>query len=183
MKSQTSDSALQDDLLRHRLDNIISLQHPLARVAERIDWEGMNNLLDEYYEEAVVGQPPKPARLMAGLLYLKQTFALSDEELIARWVENSCWEYFCGETYFQHLKSLPRLNRQAKTRGIALRQSCTRTGKRLAIKASRYAHARQYRLMRKALKQLRERLGRVVRGIERKTARWAMQPDRTCVGS
>jgi hypothetical protein len=29
----------------------------------------------------VVGLPPKPARLMAGLLYLKHTFALSDEEL------------------------------------------------------------------------------------------------------
>ena len=69
---------VSDDLFRHRLDNIISLQHPLARLAERIDWEGMNNLLGEYYEEAVVGQPPKPTRLMAGLLYLKHTFALLD---------------------------------------------------------------------------------------------------------
>ena len=89
MKPQTPDSALQDDLVRYRLDNIISLQHPLARLAERIDWEGMSNLLDEYYEEAVVRQPPKPTRLMAGLLYLQQTFALSNEELIARRVENS----------------------------------------------------------------------------------------------
>jgi hypothetical protein len=39
---------------------------------------------------------------MAGLLYLKHTFALSDEELIARWVENAYWQSFCGETYFQH---------------------------------------------------------------------------------
>jgi IS5 family transposase len=62
----------------------------------------MNRLLGEYYEDAVVGQPPKPTRLMAGLLYLKDTFALSDEELIARWVENAYWQYFCGETYFQH---------------------------------------------------------------------------------
>lgn len=49
----------------------------------------MNQLLGEYYEEAVMGQPPKLTRLMAGLLYLKHTFALSDEELIARWVENA----------------------------------------------------------------------------------------------
>jgi IS5 family transposase len=243
MKPKTPDSAPQDDLFRHRLDNIISLQHPLARLAERIDWEGMNSLLGEYYEDAVVGQPPKPTRLMAGLLYLKHTFALSDDELIARWVENAYWQYLCGETYFQHeppihptsltryrrrlgasgceellqltieagvaervieerdmaevlvdttvmekaityptdsklyLKSLQRLNHQAKAHGIVLRQSYTRTAKRLAIKASRYAHARQYRRMRKTLKQLKGRLGRVVRDIERKTTDWEALPD------
>jgi IS5 family transposase len=203
----------------------------------------MNGVLGEYYEEAVVGQPPKPTRLMAGLLYLKHTFALSDEEVVARWVENAYWQYFCGETYFQHeppihptsltryrqrlgqagceellqltieagkaervieerdltevlvdttvmekaityptdsklyLKSLLRLTRQAKAQGIVLRQSYTRTAKILAIKASRYAHARQYRRMRKALKQLKGRLGRVVRDIERKTADWPTLPD------
>jgi IS5 family transposase len=243
MKPQTPEDAPQDDLFRHRLDNIISMQHPLVRLAGRIDWDAMNRLLGDYYEEAVVGQPPKPTRLMAGLLYLKHTFALSDEELVARWVENAYWQYFCGETYFQHeppihptsltryrqrlgpagceellqltieagvaeqvieerdmaevlvdttvmekaisyptdsklyLKSLLRLNRQAKAHGIVLRQSYTRTGKRLAIKASRYAHARQYRRMRKALKQLKGRLGRVVRDIKRKTADWRLLPD------
>ena len=76
-----------------------------------------------------------------------------------------------------HLKSRLRLNRRAKAHGIALRQSCTRTAKALAIKASRYAHARQYRWMRKALKQLKGRLGRVVRDIERKTVDWPTLPD------
>jgi IS5 family transposase len=243
MKPQTPDDAPQDDLFRHRLDNIISLKHPLVRLAQRIDWEAMNQLFGEYYEETAVGQPPKPTRLMAGLLYLKHTFALSDEALISRWVENAYWQYFCGETYFQHeppihptsltryrqrlgqagceellqltieagvaervidqrdmaevlvdttvmgkaityptdsklyLKSLLRLNREAKAHGIVLRQSYTRTAKRLAIKASRYAHARQYRRMRKTLKQLKGRLGRVVRDIERKTADWPTLPD------
>jgi IS5 family transposase len=81
---------------------IISLKHPLVRLAQRIDWEVMNQLFGEYYEETAVGQPPKPTRLVAGLLYLKHTFALSDEALIARWVENAYWQYFCGETYFKH---------------------------------------------------------------------------------
>jgi IS5 family transposase len=75
-----------------------------------------------------------------------------------------------------YLKSLQRLTRQAKAHGIVLRQSYTRTGKRLAIKASRYAHARQYRRMRKVLKQLKGRLGRVVRDIERKSADWPAVP-------
>ena len=243
MKPRSTDTSTQDDLFRHRLDNIISLTHPLVRLSERIDWDGMNGLLGDYYEDAVVGQPPKPTRLMAGLLYLKHTFALSDEELIARWVENAYWQYFCGETFFQHeppihptsltryrqrlgvagceellaltidagvaervieerdmaevlidttvmekaisyptdsklyLKSLLRLNRQAKAHGVVLRQSYTRTAKRLAIKTSRYAHARQFKRMRKALKQLRGRLGRVVRDIERKTADWSTLPE------
>jgi IS5 family transposase len=102
MKLQTPDDAPQDDLFRHRLDNIISLQHPLARLADRIDWEAMNQWLGGYYEQAVVGQPPKPTRLTAGLLDLKHVFALSDEVLIARWVEHPYYRYFCGETYFQH---------------------------------------------------------------------------------
>jgi len=89
----TTSGAPQDDLFRHRLDNILSLKQSW-RLA------GRNSLLGEYYEEAVVGEPPKPTRLMAGLLYLKHTFALSDEALIDRWVENAYWQYFYGETYF-----------------------------------------------------------------------------------
>jgi hypothetical protein len=58
VKPKMPDSTPQDELFRHRLDNIISLQHPLVRLAEAaegIDWEGMNSLLGQYYEDAVVG--------------------------------------------------------------------------------------------------------------------------------
>jgi IS5 family transposase len=48
------------------------------------------------------GRPAIAARLVAGLLYLQHTFALSDEEVVWRWVENSYWQLFCGETWFQH---------------------------------------------------------------------------------
>jgi hypothetical protein len=27
---------------------------------------------------------------------------LSDEVIVWSWVENPCWQYFCGEEYFQH---------------------------------------------------------------------------------
>ena len=40
--------------------------------------------------------------MIAGLLYLQHTFALSDEALIWSWVENPYWQHFCGETHFQH---------------------------------------------------------------------------------
>ena len=58
-----------------------------------------------------------------------------------------------------YLKSLQRMNQQAKAHGIKLCQSYTRTAKHLAIKAGRDAHARQYRRMRKALKQLKGSAG------------------------
>ena len=47
----------------------------------------------------------------------------------------------------------------------------------MAIKVSRYVHARQYRRMRKALKQHKGRLGRVVCDIERRKADWPTLPD------
>ena len=36
--------------------------------------------------------------MMIGRHILKHTFALSDEEICARWVENPYFQYFCGET-------------------------------------------------------------------------------------
>lgn len=47
------------------------------------------------------GRQAKPVRLMVGLLLLKQMFNVSDEQLIAQWVQNPYWQAFCGMTRFQ----------------------------------------------------------------------------------
>lgn len=39
---------------------------------------------------------------MVGLQLLKHTSDLSDEEVVAVWVENPYWQHFCGEQYFCH---------------------------------------------------------------------------------
>lgn len=52
--------------------------------------------------------------------------------------------------------------------GITLRQNYNREAPRLAIQVGRYAHAKQYKRMRKTLRTLRGRGGRVHREIERK---------------
>jgi IS5 family transposase len=52
--------------------------------------------------------------------------------------------------------------------GIALRQSYVRVGRAAEHQAGRYAHARQYRRMRREIRRLRTWLGRVIRDIERK---------------
>jgi IS5 family transposase len=37
---------------------------------------------------------------MAALLYLKNAFNKSDEDVIQRWGETSAWQYFSGNEYF-----------------------------------------------------------------------------------
>lgn len=63
-----------------------------------------------------------------------------------------------------------RLVRLAKKLGVALRQSYTRVGKFALIKHQRYAHARQFKRAKRALRRLKTYLGRVMRDITRKTA-------------
>ena len=57
----------------------------------------------------------------------------------------------------------------AKKRGIELRQSYARVGEEQHRQQSRYAHARQMKRAAKAIKRLKNYLGRVIREIERNT--------------
>jgi IS5 family transposase len=67
-------------------------------------------------------------------------------------------------------KALQSPVRQAKRHGIALRQSHTRLAKAAMVRAGRHAHARQFRRMRRTLKQLRTQSGPRFRDIGRKIA-------------
>lgn len=95
--SHTADS----DLFRQELSNIINLRHPLAQLAQKIDWQSCESRFGGLYA-AGVGRPGHPIRLMIGLQLLKHTSNVSDEEVVATWVENPYWQYFCGEQYFRH---------------------------------------------------------------------------------
>lgn len=93
-----------DDFFRARLSQQIDRRHALVRLAELLDWRVFEERFGELYHP-YVGRPGLPIRLMVGLCYLQHTFGLSDEEVVARWVENPYWQYFCG---FDHLQlSLP----------------------------------------------------------------------------
>jgi transposase, IS5 family len=91
----------KQDLFRSRLDQIIDLNHALAKLARAIDWGFLEERFGAVYTDGP-GQPPLPTRLMAGLAILKHTFDLSDEALCERWVENPYYQYLCGEEFFQH---------------------------------------------------------------------------------
>ncbi|WP_323012059.1 IS5 family transposase [Castellaniella sp.] len=60
-----------------------------------------------------------------------------------------------------------KLAEAAKAHGICLKQSYAKEGRDLARRAGRYAHAKQYRRMHKAIKRQRTILGRLARDIER----------------
>lgn len=64
-------------------------------------------------------------------------------------------------------RSIEKLVKFARSRKIKLRQTYLRVGKTAMVKASRYAHAKQWRRMRRQLKFLRVRLGRLIRDIGR----------------
>ena len=222
----------QDDLLRPRLVDMIDARHELVKLAALIDWEFFEREWASFFPSHQ-GRPATSPRLVAGLMYLQHAFKLSDEAVVARWVENPYYQHFTGETFFQHRppidpsslvrwrkrigeegvewlltktieagraagavtdKSLKRvavdttvmektiahptdarlyeraralLAGLAKEAGIDLRQSYARLAPRLAVQVGRYAHARQFKRMRKALRQLKGYVGRVRRDLRR----------------
>lgn len=222
----------QDDLFRARLVEIIDMRHELVKLAALIDWDFFEREWSGFFPSEA-GRPATPSRLVAGLLYLQHAYRLSDEAVVARWVENPYYQHFCGEAFFQHRapidpssltrwrnrigeegaewlltktieagrasgavddKSLERVSvdttvmekniayptdarlyeraRQklvalAHEAGVDLRQSYARLAPRVARQVGRYAHARQFKRMRKALRTLKGYTGRVMRDLRR----------------
>jgi IS5 family transposase len=222
----------QDDLLRPRLVDLIDLRHELVKLAALIDWEFFEREWAGFFP-STTGRPATSPRLVAGLLYLQHAFRLSDEAMVARWVENPYYQHFTGETFFQHhppidptslirwrqrlgeegvewlltktieagrksgaveersleqvavdttvmekaiahptdSRLLERARAQlvdlAQEAGVELRQSYARLAPRLAAQIGRYAHAKQFKRMRKALRTLKGYTGRVLRDLRR----------------
>ncbi len=231
MKPKKKTAIPQSDMFKPRLEDIINPNHALVRLASVIDWERLDVELGQHF--ATVGAAALPTRLMAGLMYLQHLHNLSDEALLDQWLESPYYQYFCGETFFQHqfpchptslvkwrqrlgeegcewlltetinaglkLKvikpsSLKRVivdttvqekniafptdaklyhkSRQllvaiAHDHSITLRQTYDKACDDLMPKIGRYGHAKQYKRMKKAIKQVKGFLGRVVRDLQR----------------
>jgi IS5 family transposase len=180
------------------------------------------------------GRPRLPVRLMASLLYLKNSFNLSDEELVARWSENVVWQFFSGMEYYEprlpcdatqigrfrtaigeegleqllkftiqtavEIKAIKpgelervivdstvqekaiahpvdsrlleiaryKVVKAAKAVGLSLKQTFAAEGKELRRKAGGYAHAKQFKRLKKVVKRQRTILGVVMREVQRK---------------
>ena len=220
------------DPTRPRLLDMIDTRHELVRLAALIDWAWFEEHWAGFFPSPE-GRPALHPRLVAGLMCLQHAYGLSDEAVLARWVENPYYQHFTGEVFFQHRLPLhpsslsrwrgrigeegaewlltktieaaraagalterslsevavdttvmekaiahptdSRLYERARRSlvtlarrvGIRLRQNYNRKAPRLAARAGRLAHARQFRRMRKALRTLRGYAGRVLRDIRR----------------
>ena len=207
-------------------------------VTKSIDWSTFAEQFSQN-ASAVGGRPALPTRLIVGLHYLKALYNESDESVVSKWVENPYWQFFCGESVFQHefpchptslvkwrkqvgaegmeallqqviktammcqaLKphEIERVNvdttvqekaiafpidarlydkarctlvRAAQSRGIQLRQSYVRVGKKALFRHSRYRAARQLKRAHQHTRKLQTYLGRVIRDLRRKCP----QPD------
>ena len=112
---------------------------------------------------------------MVGLCFLKDKKGLSDEELCANWCENTYFQHFCVETFFQHRfptdvplchKARDELVTLARDENVKLRQSYVCKSKNAVFMANRYTAARQMKRAQKKIKEVRNYLGRVVCNIE-----------------
>ena len=100
MRPKQQQAARHDDLFRARLDQIINMKHELVALANKVDWGWIDDQLADHFSDQ--GRPAEPVRFMIGMLMLKHTYALSDEQLWERWVQDPCFQYFIGEEFFQH---------------------------------------------------------------------------------
>jgi transposase, IS5 family len=91
----------QGELYQRRLSTLLDQSHPLYVLAETIDWEFFEREFGSLYVEQK-GRPGLPMRLLVGLHYLKHLYDVSDERVVAGFLENPYWQYFCGEEFFVH---------------------------------------------------------------------------------
>ena len=115
-------------------------EHPLLVLSGKIDWKGIDSVLAPYYARSGTGRPPKPTRLMVGLMILKHRFDLSDEEVVQELHENVVWMVFCGvppeEVHFVESSTLCKFRKRLGPEGTekveALVREQLRKDKRIA---------------------------------------------------
>jgi IS5 family transposase len=76
-------------------------QHSLYMLAEAINWPVFDQQFGPLYADGV-GRPALSTRLMVALHYIKHIYDLSDDLVLAGFLENPYWQFFCGMEYFQH---------------------------------------------------------------------------------
>jgi IS5 family transposase len=101
MRPKRESKQPQREMFHIDLEQLIDMNHPLVRLGQYIDWFSFEATLGDSYHPTQ-GAPGISTRLMVALHYLKYQADLSDEDVVAAWVENPYWQHFSGERYFQH---------------------------------------------------------------------------------
>ena len=101
MQPKSQPAQPQRELFQIDLEQLIDMSHPLVRLGHGMDWLSFEQTLGGTYHPTQ-GAPGISTRLMVALHYLKYQHDLSDEDVVAAWVENPYWQHFSGMTHFQH---------------------------------------------------------------------------------
>jgi IS5 family transposase len=99
VKPKPSVAALQADLFQTERKAIINLHHPLVKLAHEFNWDAFEQQLQPTYAP-VMGAPVINTRLMVALHFLRHQHGFSDDEVVAKWVENPYWQFFGGMQFF-----------------------------------------------------------------------------------
>jgi len=91
----------QRELFRVELIQIIDTSHGLVKLANAVDWDHLDEVFGKTYCPDN-GRPAISTRLMVSLHYLKYTHNLSDDDVVAGWVENPYWQFLSGMKWFEH---------------------------------------------------------------------------------
>src|ERR1051325_12023915 len=83
------------------LRKMLNPQHSLYLLAEAINWQVFDEQFGPLYADGV-GRPALSTRLMVALHYIKHLYNLSDDLVLAGFLENPYWQFFCGMEYFHH---------------------------------------------------------------------------------
>jgi IS5 family transposase len=100
MKPRSSEQAKATEVKPLPLNGMVNPKHPLVILSHEIHWQGFEEAFGVHYSE--LGRPGISTRLMVALHYLKYQHDLSDEGVVAQWLENPYWQYFSGMTFFEH---------------------------------------------------------------------------------
>ena len=94
---------MQKNLFGGSFMDMLDSKDPLIVLADNFPWSKVESELSQYYTG--IGRPPKPIRLMVGLLLLKQLENLSDENVVLQFKRNPYYQYFCG--FAEYTPSIP----------------------------------------------------------------------------
>src|SRR3984885_2529912 len=171
---------------------LLYLQHAFDRSDEEVVWQWVENPYWQVFtgETYLQTEPPIDPSSLTG--WRKRLGEAGVEELLAETIEaakragvikaSSVKRVIVDTTVMAKAIAHPtdsrllercreNLVRAAAHQGLKLRKNYTREAPRLALQIGRYAHAKQYKRMRHALRTLRSRVGRVMRDVERQIGR------------